>query len=154
MIIFKIRIFELSDVDQDIYEHIIQRKYEFLPCLKKVIRRNGKNPIFYVSRTTLCRQKIKTCMLKFLFAVEKNIWGNFKFTGKFFLKLYDNCIISKISIFGLWRPTRVVYWQEFRDNNYHFSESLFLILVLLLCTDKNGFGSIQIDFNRLKISPN
>ena len=80
MIIFKIRIFKLSDIDQGIYKHVIQKKYEFLACLKKVIQRKGKKSHFCVSRTTLCRKILKlACKIffgkvfsyKIRFAVEK-----------------------------------------------------------------------------------
>ena len=59
MIIFKIRIFKLSDIGQGIYKHVIKNKSEFLACLKKVIQRNGKNPIFMYTELRYADKKLK-----------------------------------------------------------------------------------------------
>ena len=45
MIIFKIWIFNLSDINQGIHEHAIENKLEFLAFWKKLLGEKEKNPI-------------------------------------------------------------------------------------------------------------
>ena len=65
MIIFKIRIFKLSDIDQGIYKHVIQKKYEFLACLKKVLQRKRKKILFLCIQDYVMQKNIETCMQNF-----------------------------------------------------------------------------------------
>ena len=70
MIIFKYRIFKISDINQGKYKHAIQKKKEFLVCLKKVIQRNEKkNPIFVYPRLRYADKKIKLCMQNFFWKI-------------------------------------------------------------------------------------
>ena len=68
MIISKIRIFKLPDIDQGIQKLVIQKKEEFYAFLKKISeeKRKEKSNIS-ISRTTLYTQKIKFCMQNFFF---------------------------------------------------------------------------------------
>ena len=59
MIIFEIRIFKLSDIDQGIYKHAMQKKKEFLACLKKLSSGTGKNPIFVYLGLRYAEKKLK-----------------------------------------------------------------------------------------------
>ena len=127
MIILNFGIFKLSDIDQGVHQHPIQKKKEFSAFLKKKLSEKKVKANFIASRTTLCTQNIKFCMQNFFFekclfayenrfAVEKKqkIFGpNFQNYLKHFLcrhqknashtiSIYGNCMISiltKISVF-------------------------------------------------------
>ena len=59
MIISKIRIFKLPDIDQGIHKHVIQKKEEFLAFLKKVMKKKEKkNPILVYPGLQYTRKKI------------------------------------------------------------------------------------------------
>ena len=74
MIILNLWIFKLSDIDQGIHKHAIQKKYEFSAFLKKKLNEKKKSNII-VSRTTLRTRKIKFCM-------QKNSFGKCLFAYK------------------------------------------------------------------------
>ena len=62
MIIFKISSFKLSDIDQGINKHALQKKWEFSAFLKKLLFcEKEKKSNNSVSKNTLCTQKIKFC---------------------------------------------------------------------------------------------
>ena len=74
-----------------------KKKQMFLACLKKVIQRNGKIPIFVHRGLRYANKKLKfackilfgKCLFeyKIQFEVEKNrknVWGNFNSTWKIF----------------------------------------------------------------------
>ena len=66
MIVFKIRICKLSDIDQGIYKHATQKKTGFFSVFEKIYRDKMKKQIkFSISRTTLCRQKRKIARKNF-----------------------------------------------------------------------------------------
>ena len=67
MIILNFGIFKLSDIDQGVHQHLIQKKKEFSAFLKKKLSEKKVKANFIASRTTLCTQNIKFCMQKFFF---------------------------------------------------------------------------------------
>ena len=71
MIILNFGIFKLSDIDQGVHQHPVQKKKEFSAFLKKKLSEKKVKANFIASRTTLCTQNIKFCMQKFFFS--KNV---------------------------------------------------------------------------------
>ena len=70
MIILNFGIFKLSDIDQGVHQHPIQKKKEFSAFLKKKLSEKKVKANFIASRTTLCTQNIKFCMQIFF---SKNV---------------------------------------------------------------------------------
>ena len=114
MIILNFGIFKLSDIDQGVHQHLIQKKKEFSAFLKKKLSEKKVKANFIASRTTLCTQNIKFCMQKFF---SKNVCLRTKidlrlkkFLGQFlgqFSELLEKIFVSPskkashtISIYG------------------------------------------------------
>ena len=83
MIIFKIRIFKLPDIDQGIHKHAIEKKEKFLKIFKKNITRKAKkNPILVNPGLRYIHKKIKFLHTKKFFFQKL-----FFFSTKFVLRL-------------------------------------------------------------------
>ena len=101
MIISKIGIFKLPDIDQGIQKQAIQKKEEFKAFSKKVMKRKGKkNPILVYPGLRYTHKKLNfACKIFFSKNVclntkinlrlekktQKIFGGNFKFLGKIFV---------------------------------------------------------------------
>ena len=113
MIISNFRVFKLSDIDQGVQKHPIQKKWQFSARLKKKLSEKKIKTNFIVSRTTLCTQKkyilhakifFKKCLFAhdIRFAVEKKIGPNFENylvcrhqkNASHTISIYGNCMIT------------------------------------------------------------
>ena len=89
MIIFKIWIFKLPDIDQSIQKRAIEKKRSLEHFWKMLSREKEKKSNIGISRTTLYAQKIKFCMQNYFFQktfvwVRKPFCGWKKNTKKFY----------------------------------------------------------------------
>ena len=106
MIISKIWIFKLPDIDQGIQKHVIQKKEEFSAFLKKVMKRKWKKSNNSITRTTLYTQKIKFCVQNFF---SKNVCLNTKISLRLKKKFLE--AISKILVIQF--PYMEIVWLKF-----------------------------------------
>ena len=158
MVIFKIRIFKLSDINQGIYKHAIENKLEFE---KNYPEKRKKILILCIQDYTLCSKKnlhakffLKSVCLskKFDLQLKKN-WGNFNFTFKNFccrhqknashtLFIYGNCMITVFSQKNKHRffITRLFYLVQIAAET---SLNLFFSLIFLKLYDKH-FRSMEL----------
>ena len=122
MIISKIWIFNLSDIDQGIQKHVIQKKRSLKRFWKKLWREKEKKTNISISRTALYTQKIKLCMQIFFFSknvclntkinlrlekkTQKIFRDNFKNTSKIFVVAIKKKLVIKF-------PYMEIVWLVF-----------------------------------------
>ena len=132
MIILHFGIFKLSDIDQGIHQHPIQKKKEFSAFLKKKISEKKVKANFIASRTTLCTQNIKFCMQNFFFrklfvCVRKSICGWKKKQKKIFGPNFQNnlknflCRIKKCQSynFHIWELYDKHFFQKTKTSVFY-----------------------------------
>ena len=112
MIISKIWIIKLPDIDQGIEKHVIQKGRVLSICEKSYEEKRKKNPILvYISISI--HTKIKFCMQNFFFKkclfenenqfpVKKNNWGQFRKTlcRRHFCRRHQKNACHTFSIYG------------------------------------------------------
>ena len=146
-------IFILSDIDQGIHKHALQKKYEFSGFLKKKLSEKKKANII-VYRTTLCTPKFKFCMRNFFFSENvclctkfdlrlkksKSFGANFQnyletflcriwkfMLSIFFKKKLDSVFLSPVCSNVLEKPQKwFIFFLSFFENVWKLYDKRFL----------------------------
>ena len=126
MIIFKIRVFNLSDIDQDIGNHAIQRKKWVFSLFEKNFPKKWKNIQFLCIYVMLTKNLKNACKIFFLeiFCLrkksicgwrKKKFWGIFNITWKFFVVAIKKMLVIQFSF------KKIALSPFFQKKNIFFS---------------------------------